>query len=191
MFTTSKKACEVLGLHPNTLRKMANNGEIKYYRTVSGQRRYNVGDYLGSKTEIKTICYCRVSSYKQRDDLQRQVEFMSAKFPGSEIIKDIGSGLNYKRKGLISILRRAMSGEPIKLVSAHKDRIARFGFELVTLVIEENGGELVVLNQDTLSPEQELTADLLNVLHVFSCRMHGLRNYKKQVSEALSNQKSK
>lgn len=170
---------------------MVGAGEIKYYKTTSGQRRYNVDDYLGTKKELKTICYCRVSSYKQKADLQRQIEYMSERFPGSEIIKDIGSGLNYKRKGLNSVLRRAMSGEAIKLVSAHKDRITRFGFELIALVIEENGGELVVLNQNNLSPEQELTADLLNILHVFSCRMHGLRNYKKQVREALSNKRSK
>jgi predicted site-specific integrase-resolvase len=125
---------------------MANTNKIKYYKTESGQRRYDVDDYLGSKNETKTICYCRVSSYKQKGDLQRQVEFMSERFPRAEIVKDIGSGLNYKRKGLNSILRRAMSGEPIKFVSAHKDRITRFGLEFVTLVIEENGGELLVLN---------------------------------------------
>lgn len=190
MYITSKKACKVLGVHANTLRKMADTNKIKYYKTESGQRRYDVDNYLGSKNEIKTICYCRVSSYKQKDDLQRQIEFMSERFPGAEIVKDIGSGLNYKRKGLNTILRRAMSGESIKFVSAHKDRITRFGFELIALVIEENGGELVVLNQNTLSPEQELTADLLNILHVFSYRMHGLRNYKKQVREALSNKRS-
>ena len=189
MFVSTKKACKALGLHQNTLRKMANNDEIKHYKTKTGQRRYDIENYLGIKKELKTICYCRVSSYKQKDDLQRQVEFMSERFPGSEIIKDIGGGLNYKRKGLQSILRRAMSGEPIRLVSAHRDRIARFGFELIALVVEETGGELVVLNQNTLSPEQELTADLLNILHVFSCRMYGLRNYKKQVREALSNKK--
>lgn len=190
MYITSKKTCKMLGIHANTLRKMADAGKIKYYKTEFGQRRYDVDDYLGSKTAIKTICYCRVSSYKQKDDLQRQVEFMSERFPRAEIVRDIGSGLNYKRKGLNSILRRAMSGESIKLISAHKDRLTRFGLEFITLVIEENGGELLVLNQDSLSPEQELTADLLNILHVFSCRMHGLRNYKKQVSAALSDKKS-
>jgi len=189
MYISTKKACKALGLHQNTLRKMANNNEIKHYKTKTGQRRYDIENYLGIKKELKTICYCRVSSYKQKDNLQRQIEFMSERFPGSEIIKDIGSGLNYKRKGLISILRRAMSGEAIKLISVHKDRIARFGLELITLVIEENGGELVVLSQNTLSPEQELTTDLLNILHVFSCRMPGLGNYKNQVREALSNKK--
>ena len=146
MFINSKKASKILGLHPNTLRKMANDNKIKHYKTESGQRRYDVDDYLETKNEIKTICYCRVSSYKQKDDLQRQIEFMSEKFPGAEIVKDIGSGLNYKRKGLQSILRRAMSGEAIKLVSAYRDRITRFSIELISLAIKENGGELVVFN---------------------------------------------
>ena len=190
MFVTSKEASKVLGLHPNTLRNMADNNKIEHYKTESGQRRYNIDGFLGNKKDKTTICYCRVSSYKQKDDLQRQVEFMSERFPQAEIIKDIGSGLNYKRKGLLSVLRRAMSGEPIKLISAHRDRIARFGIELIASVINENGGELLVLDQSALSPEQELTADLLNILHVFSCRMHGLRNYKKQVYEALSNKET-
>ena len=190
MFVTSKEASKVLGLHPNTLRNMADNNKIEHYKTESGQRRYNIDGFLGNKKDKTTICYCRVSSYKQKDDLQRQVEFMSERFPQAEIIKDIGSGLNYKRKGLLSVLRRAMSGEPIKLISAHRDRIARFGIELIASVINENGGELLVLDQSALSPEQELTADLLNILHVFSCRMHVLRNYKKQVYEALSNKES-
>ena len=97
MYITSRAASKVLGLHPNTLRRMANNGEIKYYKTKSGQRRYDTDDYLGNKKTTTTICYCRVSSYKQKDDLQRQVAYMSERFPGAEIITDIGSGLNYKR----------------------------------------------------------------------------------------------
>jgi len=135
------------------------------------------------------VCYCRVSSYQQKDDLQRQVEYIGDKYPEAEIIKDIGSGLNYKRKGLKALLQRAMSGESITLMVAHRDRLARFGIELITRVIESNGGKVVVLKQDSLSPEQELTADLLNILHVFSCRMQGFRNYKKQVSEALDTTK--
>jgi predicted site-specific integrase-resolvase len=104
-----------------------------------------------------------------------------------EIIKDIGSGLNFKRKGLKAILERAMHGTRIQLVVAHRDRLARFGSELIQQVIESNGGQLVVLRESSLSPEEELTKDLLNIIHVFSYRMPGLRHYKKQVSEAVSN----
>jgi len=184
-YVTSRVACEQLGLHANTLRKYADEGSIEIIKTPSGQRKYNVDKFLGVAGKRTLVCYCRVSSYKQKDDLQRQVEYMGDKYPHAEIVKDIGSGLNYKRKGLKALLQRAMSGESITLMVAHRDRLARFGIELITQVIESNGGTVVVLKQDSLSPEQELTADLLNILHVFSLRMHGLRNYKKQVSQAL------
>lgn len=175
-YVSSKQASKQLGLHPNTLRHYADNGTIESYRTESGQRRYNVEAYLGQQKQSTTICYCRVSSQKQRDDLKRQVQFMREQYPGAEVIKDIGSGLNYKRRGLKSILERAMRGEQLEIVVAHKDRLARFGFELIEWIIQESGGRFVVLKQTNLSPEQELTNDLLNILHVFSCRMHGLRN---------------
>ena len=137
-----------------------------------------------------TVCYCRVSSPKPRDDLERQIEFMREKHPQAEIIKDLGSGLNFKRKGRLSLLERAMQGDSLQLVVAHRDRLARFGLDLIKYIIEKNGGELVVLDQTTYSPEEELSQDLLNILHVFSCRMHGLRNYKKQVHQALSESKT-
>ena len=189
-YIKGKDACGRLGVCMNTLRKTADDGRIETIR-VSGQRRYNVDAYLGLQQQQSTICYCRVSSHKQRDDLERQVAFMQEKYPQAEIIKDIGSGLNFKRKGLKAILERAMRGDRIHVVVAHRDRLARFGSELVRFVIESNGGQLVVLSEDSLSPEQELTKDLLNIIHVFSCRMHGLRHYKKQVSEALSDQATK
>lgn len=188
MYIPSREATKRLGCHQNTLRKWANEGKIPHIKTESGQRRYDVDAFLGKQTTTIAICYCRVSSPKQRDDLERQVNFMREKYHQAEIIKDIGSGLNFKRKGLLSILERAMLGDSIKLVVAHRDRLARFGFDLIRHIIERNGGELVVLDQTTYSPEEELTQDLLNILHVFSCRMHGLRNYKKQVHQALSNQ---
>lgn len=185
-YVKGKEACARLDVCHNTLRKLADDGRIETIR-VSGQRRYNVDAYLGLQQQQSTICYCRVSSIKQRDDLARQVAFMQEKYPQAEIVKDIGSGLNFKRNGLKAILERAMHGTRIQLVVAHRDRLARFGSELIRQVIESNGGQLVVLSEDSLSPEEELTKDLLNIIHVFSCRMHGLRNYKKQVSEAISN----
>ena len=115
---------------------------------------------------------------------------MRAKYPEAEIVKDIVRSINYKRKGLKAILGRAMRGNKLEVVVAHKDRLARFGFELIEWVIQQSAGKIVVLKQTTLSPEQELTNDLLSILHVFSCRMHGLRNYKNQVRQALSEPKT-
>jgi predicted site-specific integrase-resolvase len=184
-YETSRKAAEILGVHPNTLRRMANDGDIETIR-ISGQRKYNVEAYLGA-VKSAVICYCRVSSYKQKDDLASQVAFMQQRYPEAELIKDIGSGINFKRKGLNAILERAMRGTHITLVVAHRDRLARFGHELIRFVIESNGGKLVVLSEDALSPEVELTKDLLNILHVFSCRMPALRDYKNKVHQATSN----
>jgi len=191
MYIPSRKAAEQLGCHPNTLRKWANEGKIPYIKTESGQRRYNVDAFIGKRTTSITICYCRVSSPKQRDDLERQIEFMRTQYPQAEIIKDIGSGLNFKRKGLLPILQRAMPGDKLKVVVAHRDRLARFGFDLIKYIVEKNAGEVVVLDPTTDSPEEELSKDLLNILQVFSCRMHGLRNDKKQVHQALCNPKTK
>ena len=107
-----------------------------------------------------TICYCRVSSAKQRDDLNRQVAYMREQYPDAEIVKEIGSGINFKRNGLCRILERAMRGDVITLVVAYKDRLARFGADIIEFVLNQNGGKLVVLNEVSLSPEEELTRDL-------------------------------
>lgn len=103
-YLPSRKAAEALGVHPNTLRRWANAGKIGYIKTDSGQRRYDVDSYVGHAAPLAGVCYCRVSSYKQKDDLERQVAFMRERYPDSEIIRDIGSGLNFKRKGLRALL---------------------------------------------------------------------------------------
>jgi len=178
---TPKQASEYFSVNVHTLRVWDKEGKIKTERTPGGDRRYII--------EIKNeyhICYCRVSSYKQKDDLERQIKFMQERYPNADIIKDIGSGLNFKRKGLKAILGKALGGDCITLYVAHKDRLCRFGFDLIEWIIKMSGGSIVVLDKTVLSPESELTRDLLHILHVFSCRMHGLRNYRKQVGKALS-----
>jgi predicted site-specific integrase-resolvase len=108
---------------------------------------------------------------------------MRQQYPDAEIITDIGSGLNFKRKGLQALLVRLMRGDKLTLVVACRDRLCRFGFELFEVMVEQNGGEIVVLDRKVHCPETELTADLLAILHVFSCRMHGLRSYSKKIKE--------
>ena len=182
-----EQAADMSGFHPNTIRRWADDGTIPSYRTKGGHRRVCIDDYIKSpdapSEERVTICYCRVSSPKQRDDLTRQVEYMLERYPDAEIVKDIGSGINFERKGLRSILERAMRGAVVTLVVAYRDRIARFGSQLIEFVLQQSGGQLVVLNEVSLSPEQELTTDLLTILHVFSCRLHGLRKYKVQIQK--------
>lgn len=187
MLVPLRKAIELTGLSPNTLRKYADNGTIKASRIGKGQRLYDVSELLGLKGDASggkpVVCYCRVSSQKQRDDLVRQVADMRERFPNADIVKDIGSGLNFRRKGLQALLRRLLQGDKFTLVVAHRDRLCRFGFELIEYMFEQNGGEVMVLDSADVSPQRELTEDLLAVLHAFSSRMQGLRRYESQIKE--------
>ncbi|QBQ56015.1 IS607 family transposase [Nitrosococcus wardiae] len=127
--------------------------------------------FTGQLTKQTAVAYARVSSKGQKPDLERQVEYLSEY--ASEVVRDVGNGLNYKRKGLRAFLERAVCGERLKIVVASRDRIARFGWELVDFIVQKPGGEIVVLDQRVGSAEEELTQDLLHILHVFSCRMYG------------------
>lgn len=115
---------------------------------------------------------------------------MPERYPDAEITSDIGSGLNFKRKGLQSLLVRLMRADQLTLVVACRDRLCRFGFELFEFMVEQNGGKLLVLNQTAHCLQAELTTDLQAILHVYrfaaasySCRMHGLRSYSKKIKE--------
>ena len=182
-YLPSRKASERLGLHPNTLRIYADQGTIPHYRNSAGQRLYDVDAYLRSQQSPSVVCYCRVSSSKQRGDLNRQVAQLRELHPGADIVTDVAGGLNWRRQGLVSILERIHRGDKLELVVAHRDRLARFGFELIEWLVRQNGGTVVVLNQSDASPESELTEDLLAILHTFSCRMHGLRRYRTAIAQ--------
>ena len=170
-------------MHPQTLKKWTREGRIDYIRTEGNQRRYDVDSYLGQSSPAQTVCHCRVSSKKKSADLDRQVAFMRERYPDAEIIRDVGSGLNFRRKGLLAILERLHQGDKLRVVVAYRDHLARFGTELIETLLERNGGELVVLNQRDLSSEEELTTDLLAILTVFGARVNGLRRYHKEIKE--------
>nr|WP_258003780.1 IS607 family transposase [Fischerella thermalis] len=144
---------------------------------------FNVESYLRGATRASVVCYCRVSSTEQRDDLCRQIAYTQSLHPEAEIIKDIGRGINFKRKGLQTLLDRLMRADKLTLVVACRERLCRFGFELIQYMVEQNGGQIMVQGQTVHCPESELTSDLLSILHVFSCRMHGLRKYSKKIKE--------
>ncbi len=178
-----RKAVEILGLHPNTLRKYADEGKIEIIKNEAGQRLYNIQSYIRGASIASLICYGRVSSAKQKDDLKRQVEFMQNQYPEAEVIKDIGSGLNFKRKGLRTILNRLLQGDRLTIVVTCRDRLTRFGFELIQYLVEQNNGKIVVLDKTIYCPESEMVADVLSIIHIFSCRVHGLRKYSKKIKE--------
>lgn len=184
MLVKTGKASKITGLHPNTLRKYAEEGKIPHTKDSRGNRLYDVSAYQNFK--VSTICYARVSTPKQKGDLERQCKYLRDKYPKAELVKDIGSGLNFKRKGLQSILERAMRGECITIVVSYRDRLARFGFDLIEWIITRSKGKIVVLNQVDSSPTEELTADLMAIVTVFSSRLHGLRNYRNKIKDDIA-----
>lgn len=185
---TPKEAAKLLGVHVSSLRRWENEGKLKAIRTPGGQRRFileEIEKAAGIPRTIKTVCYGRVSTHSQRDDLQRQLEHLRQGYPEAEIISETGSGLNFRRKKFLSILERIIDGDIQRLVVAHPDRLVRFGIELVKWLCEKFECELVVLNDRKLSPEQELVQDMLSIIHCFSSRLYGLRKYSQQVKEEL------
>ena len=190
-FLTRKKACEELKIHFHTLYRLAENNEIETIQ-IGKQTMYNVKEYLAKKglyknSNKKNICYCRVSSQKQKEDLQRQIDFMKKEYPYYEIIIDIGSGLNYERKGLKTLLNYAMNGDLNEVVVAYKDRLTRFGFELIEWIIKEksNGHIKVINNNEETTPMEEVSKDIITIMNVYVAKINGLRKYKKQIKEDL------
>ena len=189
-----KDALKILGIHYHTLYKLSKNGEIETIK-VGSQNLYNVDKYLRKKginkdknDKIK-ICYCRVSSRKQKNDLERQVEVMKNLYPNHTIIKDIGSGLNFKRPGLKKIIKHAINGEIDELIVAFKDRLTRFGFELIEFIIEtSSNGKIIVLNQtEEKTPHEEVTEDILQIMNVYVAKINGLRKYKSLIKKDIDN----
>ena len=106
---------------------------------------------------------------------------MRERYPDARVVTDVGGGLNFQRKGLGALLERLHRGDKLRIVVAHRDRLARFGFDLIRWMAQQNGGEIVVLGDTDYSPQQELTEDILAILHTFSCRLHGLRRYRNAI----------
>jgi predicted site-specific integrase-resolvase len=173
-----------------TLRRWAEDGKIKYLRPTGGKRIYNVEDVkrlFGVKqleTTTHTICYARVSSNHQKEDLERQITLLKQHYPTAKIIKDIGSGLNWNRPGFRSILEQVHSGTVTEVVVTYRDRMCRFGYELVEWIFKKANVKLVVLgtNDDVKDMSRELSDDLLAITTVFVAKNNGLRaaHYRKQ-----------
>lgn len=180
---THQQACHFYGVSKNTLRSWADLNKVIYKRKPSGHRIYFIpSNDIETNTQKhkkrQNFVYCRVSSTKQKDDLVRQSTFLLNKYPDYKVIKDIGSGLNYKRKGLIKLLELSNKGEVNEIIISSKDRLCRFGFELIEWQFLQNNTKIVVLDQTDKTPEQEFTEDILAILQVFACRWNGKRKYK-------------
>lgn len=186
---TIQEAAEFLGVSPQTLRRWEREGRgIPFQKTVGGQRRYELsklGTQNASRIEKKplTLAYARVSSYDQKEDLERQekmLELFCASYGWSfEILSDLGSGMNYNKRGLKKLLNKILNGEISRLVLTHKDRLLRFGAELIFSLCEAREIEVVLINKGSEpSFEEELAADVLEIITVFSARLYGSRSRK-------------
>lgn len=186
-FISGKKASEILGVKRHTLYKYEKEGLIKTIRSPGGKRFYNVEEYLikhniisqNKKKNKRKICYARVSSYSQKPELQNQINLLKQIYPKHEILYDIGSGINFKRKNLLKIMDYGIKDELDELVVTYKDRLCRIGFELIKNVLKNT--KIKMIYNDNESPEKEVVNDLIEIITVFSSRIYGLRSYKDMV----------
>ena len=180
------RAADALGVSIGTLRRWEKEGKLVPERTAAGHRRYDSTTLLleqSSTTARRTIAYARVSSHDQQEDLERQkqvLELYCARQGWTfEIVSDLGSGMNHRKKGLKRVLDDLVAGKVERLVLTHKDRLLRFGADLVFAICEAKHAEVVILNQgEDTTFEEDLAADVLEIITVFSARLYGSRSRK-------------
>ena len=179
---------KILGVSAQTLRNWDKNGKLHPHHTSSNGYRYYTPEQLNQVMNIKpnldriVIGYCRVSSNKQKDDLERQIEnmklYLTSQGKPFEIISDIGSGINYKKKGLKELIRRISQNKVEKVVVLYEDRLLRFGFELVEYIASLYNCDIEIIDNTEKPEQQELVQDLAQIITVFSCKLQGKRANK-------------
>ncbi len=187
----------LIGRSTNTLQRWDREGRLRAHRSPVSNRRFYTHDqyleYMGLKTEDErlTIAYTRVSGVAQKPDLVNQVKALEQFCTDQTLVvdewmQDIGSGLNYKRKQFIRLFELIEQGRVKALILAHRDRLVRFGYEWFEAFCERHGTQIIVMNNEKLSPEKEMVEDLIMICTVFSARFHGLRSYKRTLVKAVT-----
>ena len=191
-----KEFAKKIGVSVSTLRRWDKEKRLVPLRTKTNHRVYTDDDIFKvlnlkkPSNQGKIVVYCRVSSHAQKDDLQSQIEAMQTFCLAQGIAVDewhseVGSGLNFKRKIFLSLMDRIEIGEIKNLYIAHKDRLARFGFDYFEHMANRHNCQIIVANQEKPSPQQELVEDMLAIIHGFSNRLYGLKKYKKQIKQMI------
>ena len=200
-FISGKKASEILGVHQRTLYLWDNKKIIETIRTPGGKRLYNVKKYLEESNRNKSnvtkmnvpkindklqsfkvnYIYARVSSLGQKEDLERQKTLLQEKYPDYTLITDIGSGMNLNRPGLRKIIDRSIEGKVNEVVIVHKDRLCRFGYDLIEDLIKKySDGKIVIMSSmKDKEPKEELVEDVLQIMNIFVAKINGMRKYEK------------
>ena len=204
-YYSSKSVTKILGVTAQTLRNWDKEGKLKpSYIKSNGYRYYSEDSILSytqerkTKKDLNVIGYARVSSKKQIDDLERQVNnlkiYLDNKYKSYDIITDIGSGINYTKKGLLSLIDKINKKEVDVIVVLYKDRLLRFGFELIEYFARINNVKIEVLDKTNKTQDEELVEDLTQIITVFSCKIQGKRkaktkeildDFSKKLSETL------
>lgn len=201
-YYTIGKFAELIGKSIQTLRLWDKQGKLKPHHITEGGTRYyseqQYNDYLkvnqNKKPKRKIIGYCRVSSNKQKDDLQKQIhyikQYMIAKGYSFEIIEDIGSGINYNKKGLNQLIDMITNDQVEKIVILYKDRLLRFGFELIENLCKKYDTDIEIIDNTPKIDEQELVEDMIQIVTVFSARLQGKKanKAKKMIQELKENE---
>lgn len=193
---TTGKFGKLIGVTTRTLQRWDDAGKLVAHRSATGRRFYIESQYreymkIGQEeTPKKIVCYTRVSGGNQKKDLTNQKyaleTFVVAQGKAvDEWLSDIGSGLNYKRKFFIQLMKDVENGFVSEIIVAHKDRLVRFGYEWFEMFCEGHNCKITVINLESLSPEEEVTQDLLTIIHCFSSRLYGLRRYKKEIKNMV------
>ena len=178
---------EMLGITVMTLRNMRHRGDIEAIK-IGNKYAYNLNKYLDDnkinrkeepKQNKRNIIYCRVSSNKQKEDLKRQINDTQKIYPKYEIITDVGSGLNFNRKGLTKLIDYAIKGEINEVVITYKDRLARIGFEMIENIIKTySNGKITIINKtEEETPTDELVKDVVSIMNVYVAKINGLRKH--------------
>jgi len=178
MFVTPCKAAKYYHVSKETLRKWALSEKIRFITTSGGHRRYEILSSNESPPIRKSIIYVRVSSSKQKEDLKRQIKFVKEKFPKYKVIKDIGSGFNFERKGFLFLVESILNGTVKEIAIAHPDRLTRIGYEFILYLCQHFNTKLRVLsNKEDSSPEEEFTDEFISVITYYTSKFHGMRRY--------------
>lgn len=187
-YLNMREFLERTGVSKSTVYRAERNGVISPERTPGGHRRFtdeDVAKMLGlqhQNPKKACIVYCRVSSASQKPDLENQIramsDFATARGYVFTVVSEVGGGMNMNRPKFMRLVNGIIDGSVGTIIVANRDRLMRFGFDLVDNLAKSYGAEIVVANREDMSPEQEMVEDLMAIVHTYSCRLYGLRRYR-------------